>query len=268
MKNRLLILSLVLFPNLLTAASNEGDKIKMPGLFAKTLGVISQTKPVCWYNQKISAKTRLNFGTELADPKYQALGKEAQEAVGVPSDRILPIKKFSDSTPAAFLAAVAAIAEPSAIYVNEKKLNERSLGRQRVSLFHESCHVKYNDIATKGLIGWAAMLSGGALAHQAIKTVRPVGRYKALHAVGVLTASSTSATLAGLKYSKFSERRADLEGHIALQCATCVEESAVVTIGLIESSNVLISNGYLSPAELASIANDLEQRNKKCADHS
>ena len=263
MKNKILILGLTLFSNLLIATDDHNSKQKVSGIFAETLGVISQTKPVCWYNQNISPIIRPSFGTEAASEKYQNLGKEAQVAVGVPADRILPIKKIMPC----FSGLVAAIAEPDAIYIDENLLESRDFGRQRATLFHESCHVKYNDLATKGLIGWSTILTSSLLAHKTIKTFKPVGKYKFLRAAGVLTASGATGYMVPMQYSKFMERRADFEGHHALQCATCVKESAQTTQALVQSGHPLMGHGYLSSSELASIGTEFEKQNKKCATH-
>lgn len=260
----MLLLSLVLLPNLLISADHEGDQIGGQGLLTKVLGTISQTKPVCWYNKNISILVRPTIMAEMASPKYQALGKEAQAAVGVPDDRVVPIKRILPGSPFD-TDLFAANAEPDAIYINERVLDGRLPGRQRASLFHESCHIKYNDVATQGLIGLASILSGGILAHQAIKAVKPIGRYKYLHTVGVLAGASTTSFWAISKYSNFIEHRADLEGHRALQCGKCVEDSAKTTQKLIAENNPVIHNGYLSPSELATISQDL--KDKKCLDH-
>ncbi|OGB86198.1 hypothetical protein A3J41_00410 [candidate division TM6 bacterium RIFCSPHIGHO2_12_FULL_38_8] len=62
------------------------------------------------------------------------------------------------------------------------------------------------------------------------------------------------------------ERRADVEGHYATQCSSCVREHAQNRKRLFEEENNPLKNqGYLWANDLEKIAQDLGD--KKCAYH-
>lgn len=257
MKNKILVLafSFILFSNLLVASNSADNKIEISGLFAKTLGYISQSKPVCWCSKNIIGLMRPNLGSCLASSQYQALGKEAQEALGIPQNRILPIKKMITGFPQT------AEAMTNAICVNEEKINKRSFGAQRTVFFHEACHVKYNDIAFATLSGLTVGVLGGRASGSLLKAVWPTNKYTLLHGATHGLMFVISYYITERTFLKFAERRADTEGCYASQCATCVEEQSHYR------SCRKNNKGYLSSVELALIASDLKAQNKYCSYH-
>ena len=255
---KLLRFNLALLPNLLIAVDGK-NRIEQPSAFAKVLGNISQSKPVCWYSKNVAWLMRPRFGTELANLKYQALGREAQEALGIPQDRVLPIKKVITG-----LSPVAQ-AETYAICIDEEKIKNRSFGAQRSVFFHEACHVKYNDAAMINLSGLLSGVLAGVATNYLIKMVKPEDKYQFLSVIAQITISAVAKHYTESKFAKFAERRADTEGLYASQCAICVKEESEYT-----SHHYLPRHqkmGYLSSADITSIAIDLEQQNKKCAGH-
>ena len=199
-------------------------------------------------------------------------------------DCILPIKKF---IPTSYLAkSVTAFAATDAIYVNEENLDKCSLAEVRALLFHVSCHVKYNDIAVKKLVGVSAMVLGGVFTHKLIhKYAEIANSYKIdgnnlpylhsnslsycclSHCINILAAAGLSAMTANNKYGKFQEKRADIEGHNALKCAICVQRSAINRQVQIDTGVPFIDRGYLSPSELMRLANYFHQKDEKCLGH-
>lgn len=217
-------------------------------------------------NKELSHKL-MQYGDEPASEVYQAMGKEAQDALGIPLDHQVPVKKLNPSSPIAPLAA--AIAEPDAIYVNEEALQQRGYGAQRSVLFHEAVHRKYHDNSVDGIIELLTLTTAGIATHKLIKAIKPVGRFNFFHALGVIVGSFTAASLTSAAFHRHMERRADIEGHYATQCSLCVQESAVKRKQSFENQNHPLRNaGYLSAEELESIASDLKEQNKVCAFHS
>ena len=111
-----------------------------------------------------------------------------------------------------------------------------------------------------------SMIAAGFATHALIKACKPKGRFRLLHCLGVVISSLGASFLASKSYHHFMERRADIEGHYATQCATCVTESAERRARLFEEENSHFKdNGYLWADDLFKIANDL--KDKKCAYH-
>ncbi|MCX5923617.1 MAG: hypothetical protein NTU89_03585 [Candidatus Dependentiae bacterium] len=157
------------------------------------------------------------YGYEPASQKYQDMGLEAQKAVGISPDRILPILKFSPSSK--FGQKFVAIAESNAIYINEDMFDNMSYGAQRFTLLHEATHVKHHDTATKGLLKPISILSGIAT-YQAMNKLNIVTLRKSL---SVMVCISTFFYL-NSKYTKLIENRADTQAMIATNCACCIAE--------------------------------------------
>ena len=263
-------LSILLLIGSLEISANESLNHK--GLLRQALDYIGQSKPIALFDTHIQSKVRkpiqrfLGLGSDPASSEYQKLGKEAQEVLQVPQDRHVPIKKISPDSIMAPL--VAALAEPNAIYVNEEKLNKRSHGTKRCNLFHEAVHKKYNDSSSESVIEIGSFFGSGIAAHTLINRIKPQGRYKILHALGVIAVGLGTDSFISTKYNRFRERRADIEGHYATQCFTCVEESAAHRKQSFEQeNNSLKNNGYLWTTDLEKIAHDLKTDNKLCTFH-
>lgn len=168
---------------------------------------------------KVDAFNHLCFGygNQPASQKYQDMGLEAQKAVGISPDRILPIFKFDQNSKLGQMCV--AMAESNAIYINEDMFDNMSYGAQRFTLFHEATHVKHNDAATKGLIKPISILSGIAT-YQAMKKLNIVTFRKSLSCIDCI---STLLYLNN-KHTKLIDNRADTQGLAATNCACCVRD--------------------------------------------
>ena len=182
-------------------------------------------------------------------------------ALGIPQDRHLPIKKLNPASPVAPL--VGAIAESDAIYVNEEKMDKAAYGATRCALFHESVHAKYHDKAVDGMMECVVLIGGSVATNSALKALN-INAWRKRISCMVALGLDMYTTFA---FSSFKERRADIEGHYATQCSSCVLEHADRRKQLFEVENSpLKDNGYVWAAELEKIAQDLGD--KKCAYHS
>ncbi len=242
------------------------NQLNQETLSAKIVGKIGQSNLIHYYSKNICTKMcgyvqkLFQYGDEPASEKYQALGKQAQCAVCVAKHRQLPIRKLNTASPLAPL--VGAITEPNAIYINEEKMEQRTYGTAYCTLCHEAVHVKYADNAASDLFPLAAFgltWFGGCAALKALNIVRL--RKTASFAVAVAL-----CYYVGMQYKQFMEKRADIEGHYATQCSSCVREHAQNRKRLFEDEHCpLKDNGYLWANDLEKIAQDLGD--KKCAYH-
>ena len=235
---------------------------------AKIMGFIGQSSLMHAYSTHIQTKidkvtTQLifHYGNEPASQKYQELGMAAQFAVGISKEHHLPIKKINLESPLA--RAVGAIAEAGAIYVNEEKLDKRTYGQNYAGLCHEAVHVKYHDKSVDALLEVVGFIGTAIGTYAVLKALNVVAWRKRLSFV----VACGLTVYASSKYSHFQEQRADIEGHYATQCSSCVFEHAQLRKQLFEKENSPLKNsGYLYCAGLEKIAQDLGD--KKCAYHS
>ena len=242
-------------------------------LFEKILGYFSQSYCIHSIDKNILgwldslASSQVQLGTEDASELYQKLAREAQQAVGVPKEWYIPIKKIDAMSP--LIPYVAAIIFSDALYVNEERLNNRSYGACRCILFHEAVHRKYNDRTVTVITKLAALVGSAILMHYTIKAIKPVGRYKVLHGLADILTGLSASAVASTNYITYRERRADIEGHYATHCSQCVHESAAMRRVAFEQENNRLhyNNGYLSANELEMIAYELEQHNELCEYH-
>ncbi len=203
----------------------------------------------------------MKLGHEPASQKYQDLGMQAQLAVGIPQKICLSIKKVDQASPIALL--IGAVAESDAIYVNEEKLDKRIYGAVSCALHHEAVHVKYHDKMADSLLELIMLTCGTIGVFFVLKSFNVVAWRKTLSLMTALGLNLCTSN----GYHHFMERRADIEGHYATQCALCVREHAQVRKELFEVENSpLKDNGYLWACDLEKIAQDLGD--KKCAYHS
>jgi hypothetical protein len=207
------------------------------------------------------------YTQELASAEYQALGKAAQESLGIAQERHVPIRKID---PNSIMAKVAlATAEADAIYINEEALKQRSYGAQRCGLLHEAVHKKYHDISVDQIIELFITAIGAFASYKLIGSMNSAGRYKILQGTASLVAGLIAASCVTNQYHHFMERRADIEGHYAAACSVCVQEAAVQRdISFNQQNNPLKHNGYLWAPDLEKIAADLARENKLCAYHN
>jgi len=257
---------------LLTFHTHPKESLNQKSLWSKAISSIAQSYPMYWIEKKIGEKfygkmmelSGLDNGP--ATPYYQALGKEALSAVGIPEEYHVPIKKMSPTNPLAQI--VAGFTVPSAIYVNEKKLNEQSYGVQRCAVYHEAIHKKYNDISFDNIVEWPILLGAGYATHKLLQIIKPRITPDIIHGIIVVASALTIVTKTGQEYHLYIEQRADIEGCYATQCAACVQEAATHRHKRFEEENhPFKNNGYLQADEMEIIARDLRKENKICAYH-
>ncbi len=237
----------------------------------KTLDYIAQSTPIYVFGTYIQSKLEritnnaMMVGNEPAAVEYQEMGKEAQDALGIPQDMQVPIKKIAPTSPIAQI--VGALAQQDAIYVSEVKLNNRSYGARRCALFHEAVHKKYADSASHAVVELGAYGSCSLAAYTLIKLLAPKGVSKLVYG-GAFVGSLVVASLIDKAYGHYYERRADIEGHYATQCFSCVQEHADCRRQLFDvENNSLKNNGYLGAGDLEKIAQALKMQGKVCKYH-
>lgn len=270
------------------------ENLNKKTLFDRIIGSIAQSAPMNRLNSFIASHIELQGPP--ATEEFQKMGAEAQTAVGIPTERQVPIRDFED------MEGAAATAEFEAIYLDKDTFNGPnggSYGFLRSAIHHEAVHVKYNDDLGLTLINPKTGLFGGLLLAAMFK---PQGRLKILYPISMATGLLAGKWLNG-KYSKYFERRADIEGHYATQCSFCVHEKAGtkrkvlddchkvlellqndeemekrIASGLVTQADrenaintaqdLIKKDGYLSPDELEKIALDLKQQGKVCTFHN
>ena len=259
-----------------SAFISASEPLRHQSWIGKALGRFSQTRMVCLFEKHVSPKLKrglneaMGYGDQPASEQSQALGKEAQKALNIPEERHVPIKCLNPEGLMAKTFKPGAVAEPDAIFVNEKRLKNRTHGARRSLFFHEAVHKKYNDLSTDTILEFLALLGTAFATHLAIRAFKPKGRFKFLHVMGVIIAGLSGSAITSRNYHHFMERRADIEGHYATACAECVQESAARRRHLIEKKNNLLLNsnmGYLPPQELEAIALDLKKDRQMCTYH-
>ena len=111
----------------------QGYGIDRQSLIGKALGWISKTRAVGFFEKHIQTKINqfaqksMGYGDEPASDMYQALGKEAQNGVGIPLDQQVPIKRLNPESAIVKLLKPGALAEPNAIFVNEERFKDQAM---------------------------------------------------------------------------------------------------------------------------------------------
>ena len=235
------------------------------------LASFGKSYPIGLLNKHFQSKMRnkileiMKVGNADASKEFQDLGEEAQYMVGIPEESHVPIKKIDPASPLAKI--VGAIAEPNAIYVGEEKLNERAYGCKRCALFHEAIHNKYNDLSTDSVLGLITFVGTSVFAYKAVKLLKLLENRPTLCLAASIIGCFASGFVS-LKFHKYIERRADIEGHYATQCYVCVKESSDQRKKSFEQdNNPLKNNGYLWSADLEKISQDLKNENNICLFH-
>ncbi len=256
----------------LTFYTYPDQRLNQKSLWQKTIGAIAESYPMYWLEKKIGEKLSdtiiemHQLGDMPATPHYQALGKEAQSAVGIPEEYHVPIKKMPQTNPLAGVAA--GFAMPHAIYMNEEKLNELSYGVQRCAVYHEAIHKKYNDDTVDDVSACITFFGTAYVTHKILQTITP-NLYLIVRVLGMCGSGIISTNIVCTEYYHYRERRADIEGCYATQCATCVQEAATHRRKRFEEENhPFKNNGCLQADEMEIIAHDLKQENKLCIHHT
>lgn len=219
--------------------------------------------------------------TEPASEQFQILGLEAQRALDISSELCLPIIKMRENFPGK--KDMAAGTFLGIIIVNEELFAAMPYGVQRSVFMHESTHVKYHDFLASFMSSTIGFCGGSVGAHTVLKALKVAAWYKrASSVIGVAVANKCFT-----KYRQFAERRADVEGHYATQCASCVHEKMqffknccienikknkpddISEAGILALFSEVDKHralyGYLTQQELNKIAQDLGD--KKCSYH-
>ncbi len=229
----------------------------------KIVDSISTSHPMYWLEKNITAwhfkDIVSELGTQPASAHYQELGKEAQSALGIPTEYQVPIEQLQKESNAY------AIALPQVIYINEEKLN-KPYGVQRCILFHEATHKKYNDNTTKKLIIVNTFLGTMCGASKIIKACLSRSKPNRIIEAGIV--GFIVAMTIDVGYECYTERRADIEGFSATDCATCVQEMRTFKT---PTANTAVhsprNNSYLVSDEIKLIEQSLHKQNKICAYH-
>lgn len=261
-----------------------------------------------WLHKKVEPISRIRYRLTLfnnadateADKEYQALGKEAQNKVGVPSREQLPVKNIP--LYAKLPRNAYALASTDAIYIDPTQFSDLSYGEKRSIFFHEAVHVKYHD-ETKlerslvdGLAQMAVLSVASGLAIKllpffpSIKNglvklsdmripVLSLGVSESLSTasemstpvLSVVSAFFLSSIYRSLRTSFHHEKRADIEGAYASSCYRCVGEQAEHAPwrwGNEWDSMSMLANGYASRQDMYQIRDQLKLENKVCDYHS
>ncbi len=241
-------------------------------LLGKLADTIALSQPLSSTEKHIIARVAHYFsshtmGNEPASVEYQILGKEVQDAVGIPFHYQIPIKKIPyDSV---IYDMWTAIALPYALYVNEEVLNDQSPGARRCTLLRQAIHKKYNDNSLTSLVSLSTLLASSLLSYKGIRYRWPDQR-RLIPAVIAPLIGFTMYGVISLQFLLYQEKRADIEGHYAAQCYVCVQESATQRRHQTATKplNPLLQEGYLRATDVEKIAQDLEGQHKLCAYHA
>jgi len=263
-------LMLFIFPSYVIASAEE---LKSKNLINKWFSAIGASKVMLYFENNIVSKVydiiwpRL-FGNELASNQYQILGKEAQAALGIPKKYHVPIKKFNYLMAKFFKNGALTI--PGSIYVNENQLDGESYGSRCCMLFHEAAHRKYND-GTCGLMANSCIAGLFIMLTYKLLTYPLPQKYVIWEKIRyqITICSMLCLYIAALvKYSKFIERRADIDSLFAVKCPSCILEESDARRYLFEVINHLIKDhGYLWSKDLNQIAEYLKSENNLCHYH-
>lgn len=230
--------------------------------------LLSQSRVAYLFEKYVKAKmvSGSSVSAGLASEKYQDLAKQAQIDAGTPEEFHGPCYKLGEF--GILNETVSALACPDSIVVNEKRLDAASYGYQRVGIYHEAIHKKNNDVSFNTITDLGTAILTGIFCHYGLKKINPRGKSKLVHALGILIPSIAASHFVNSNYQKMYERRADIDGLYAANCAQCAYETAADRKKKFEvENNSLRFNGYLWPNEITTIADDLNAQGKLCAYH-
>jgi hypothetical protein len=271
------------------------ESLNKKTLFDRVVGSMAQSKPMNQFNSWIASGFILR-GTP-ASPEFQKMGADAQIAVGIPAERQVPIRFLEPED-----EHDGGLAQAEAIYLYKDTFDnaDTSYGVNRCIIHHEAVHIKYNDEMAIAPFLATGLMSGPVLT----KLIKPDGKLNILYPLSMIAGVLAGRWLAGKYLTSYCERRADIEGHYATQCSTCVQESANnlkekltfmhkalevlkndeemekrISSGLVTQADrenaintaqdfINTKKHYLSPDELEQIALDLKQQGKVCTFHN
>jgi len=278
---RALFCLLVLANASVYAMENNNQTLNQKGMIGKALAIIATSSAMHRYNQFFAKIIPLQ-GVPASEA-VQALGKEAQAAVGIPADRQVPIQYVSELD-------ASATADTNAIIIGNEFTHDKTVyGVKRCNMFHEAVHIKYHDDEFNGVLLSCSFL-GAPLATKMLVNLQ--GKLKLLYLPVLLAGYYVGRATQG-QFENYRERRADIEGHYATQCHKCVAEKAkdirdtyvlannIITrldhntnLNEAQGNGLAFAKGwiedkkrYLSIEENETIAAELKRDNKVCAFH-
>lgn len=260
LKSTLLIIITLNIAAMVCSEYPDGSKTTAGSLW----GAIGKSKFVIFFRKKLhtpinNAFFSSKFGSLHATPLYQQWTKEAQSSLGIAEEDHVGVKQRSPKSPVP--SKCLAIARSESIYVNENSLHGYPIGAQRTVMHHEAAHIRYNDDSMQLLMNSTIFGCTIALLKRIQKAPVPK-KYTGLAMLPVTAGSLVAAYSLNTRYHSFGERRADIAGCYATQCATCVHQYADHV-----NRYTAQGHGYLTHNETVKIAVDLEQQKKYCGYH-
>lgn len=200
---------------------------------------------------------------------FEPLFVQAQQFVGVPIDRRLPVYAMDDKQQQEFGYAYA-YANDSAIMIDEQALFEVAYGVTRLVALHEAFHLARADHKVQALLDSDAWYYGflfiSALTFLSISGRLILKKPKIALCWAVLLAPVVTYTAKWQQqyltqwYKEYSEYSADTHAFAALSCQDCVQEN----LDVLESQSACTE--YLQPHEIEQYLTI--QKGKRCAYHT
>jgi len=250
------------FVVLIAISNNTYSSLNDKGIIASVVDACAESKPVYLWEKYVqmpinrSLTSLIGIGEALASEEYQLLGKEAQNALGIPEDKQIAIRKI-DPTNIMIEVIPVAFSMPEAIYFNEKNLKDKPFGIKRCAAFVEAVRKKYNQAGAQSLISVGTLITMCTLIYKATRLERN-NLIKAIAIIGTIIGGGL-VSKSCLRYFTY---RAEVEGHYATKCYLCVQESAAFR------EHESINNPYaLSKVILDEIAQDLKNQEQLCSCH-
>ena len=189
---------------------------KMLGCFAQSGLVDCYNQYLARIEQKCLDRESQKNNVQDACEKLKELGRKAQIAVGVPQERIVPIKQTA-------LERMYACVVPGFIIVNSD--NELTDDASRCLLHHEAVHTKYHDAAIRLLITSFIIFTSSVSSFGV--TIAEHRRdsddwLPLAYACAVFFSGLAASYFVDTTYTKYFQRRADIEGYYATECFRCV----------------------------------------------
>lgn len=299
-------------------------------LFGRVMDRISQSNLMNRYNTWLTKNRKMvedcdNPNAPLASEDFQQLNRDAQNAMGIPPEKQKPLKIRSDSATNIFSTTY------SSIYLHEKtirsmfflpenaftdqntaynKIDPEQYGGLSSVLHHEAAHVRFNHGATTTLLRsintfadhpftYLGTLSAGLLLSRNHSSILSKAQITVPCIATQITLGKINQVILQKQLAR-EEYRADIEGHYATECSTCVSQKARFTASRLASHRSAIATYqeaiknptpdltaeqasaalkihqdklkwrslYLSPEKIQLIADQLKKENKECIVHT
>ncbi|MBP9765232.1 hypothetical protein KBD08_02755 [Candidatus Babeliales bacterium] len=152
------------------------------------------------------------------------------------------------------------------ISINRKLLNDAPLGFRRMTIFHETVHIKHNDYLVNNHLKQCTLFVGAGISYAILRNIND----PLLRAAISIFVGAGSAVIATEQHSKFMETRADTKAANALGCETCLHEfndyleQARIAENVNEATRT--NHGYLSVSQITEIIKRF--KNQRCLYHN